>query len=232
MQAFADQVVVLDAGSTDGTAELVKKYQDYKTKVICLSTEDWFAQNGRQKLAYFQNKAKEHLDTDYYMVIQSDEILQERSFRTAREAIQSGREAYMCWRINLWWNAYTMLNVEQSRKPCSTEVIRLAKVGYDSVDDGENIAAPNVCFDYMDDLRIYHMGFVRKMDVMKEKVIHMQESVFETPHDARLDEDVQFNPDRYFDREKDSLPLFEPLPRHIQKWAEERWGEEPAKIVE
>lgn len=227
MQAFADQVVVLDAGSTDGTAEVCKRYEDYKTKVICLPLADWEAQTGKEKLAYFQNKAKEYLDTDYYLCMQMDEILHESSFRAVREAIQWGYEAFMCKRLNLWFDAYTILNVEQGRKPCSTEVIRLAKVKYDSVGDGESIDCPEVNFGLIDAIRIYHLGFVREMAVMKEKVIHMQEKVFVTPHDSRLDEDVQFNPDRYFNREKDSIPLFEPLPRHIQKWAEERWGKAP-----
>lgn len=223
MQAFADQVVVLDAGSTDGTAAEVMKFADEKTKVICLPESDWLAQHGREKLAYFQNEAKKHLATDYYMVIQSDEVLHEDSFTHVRAAMALGAPSYMCHRANLWFNPWLELHVAQDRKPCSSQVIRLAKLEYDSTGDGESIDCPLVSPDFTPYIRIYHMGFVRDRAKMKKKVIYIQEQVFQTPHDHRLDKSELFDPHEYFDINRDVKPIPEALPACIQAWAEERY---------
>lgn len=229
MKAFADQVVILDVGSEDGTDIVCNQYADYKTKVICYDRLAWDEQKGKEKLAYFQNQAKKHLNTDYYMVVQADEVVHEASFGAIREAINWGLPAYMVTRHNLWFDPWHQLNVEQGRKPCSTEVIRLALTKFDSIGDGESFDCPQVCFDFLDAIRIYHMGFVRDLDVMKKKVIYIQEQVFQTPHDARLDEDVAFNPHRYFNIYDDAESISEPLPKHIQKWANERYPLGPTK---
>jgi hypothetical protein len=67
------------------------------------------------------------------------------------------------------------------------------------------------------------MGFVRKREVMKGKIIHMQVGIFEMEkHDEKLDVDDMFHPEFWFDPKKDLRPIDEPLPLIIQKWAKER----------
>jgi hypothetical protein len=222
MKSFADEVVIVAIESEDGSHVVCKQYEDYKCRVIVLPESDWFAQQGREKLAYFQNIAKNYLKTDYYCLIQMDEILHERSFGALRDAVNSGLPSFMCTRYNLWFDAFNMLSVDQSRKPCSTEVIRLAHVKYDSVNDGENIDCPNVCFDLTDKIEIFHVGYIRKPDIMKSKVRHMLLDVFKTSYDPKLDLSDVFDPWAYFDR-GDVVPINGPLPRFIQKWADERY---------
>lgn len=226
MKAFADQVVVVDAGSIDGTDSDIQQYADEKTKIVCLSREEWDAQRGREKIAYFQNEALKHLDTDWYFCLQCDEILHQDSFPYLKAAMHIGSDAFMCYRANLWFNPWLELTVPQNRMPCSSQVIRLAKTEFKSTGDGESIDCPSVNFDFVNFLRIYHMGFVRDPEVMKRKVIYMQEKVFLTPHDQRLDEDYKFNPHRYFDIENDVKPIPEELPVHIEGWAATRYLQE------
>ena len=57
LKALCDEIVLLDAGSDDGTAELMQSFADEKTKVICLPKEEWNRHQGREKLAYFTNIA-------------------------------------------------------------------------------------------------------------------------------------------------------------------------------
>ena len=221
LQDFCDKVVVLDAGSTDNTKDLILDVINGKTKVIELTNDDWFSQTGKQKLAYFTNVAIEHLDTDYHFCLQADEILHEKSYEIVRDAIESGSEGVMCSRINLWGSPYMKLSVPQERKPCSTQVIRLAKTKYRSMDDSENLGAfPS--FGFYQDIRIYHMGFVRKREVMKAKITHIQKDVFQTEPDTKLNGMDIFNPYAWFDKEKDLTPIDEPLPKIIQQWAKER----------
>jgi hypothetical protein len=222
MKSFADQVVVLAIESEDGCHVVCQKYADYKCKVIVYPESAWHAQQGREKLAYFQNEAKKYLETDYYMVIQGDECLHERSFGAVRDAVNSGLPAFMCTRYNLWFDSYHMLNVPQEQKPCSSEVIRLAHLKYDSVNDGENIDCPSVCFDLTDKIELFHIGFIRKPELMKPKIAHMLLEVFKTSYDPKLDLSDVFDPWAYFDR-GDVVPINGPLPRFIQKWADERY---------
>lgn len=223
LKEFADEVVVLDAGSTDGSDKVCRGFEDSKTKVICLPNEEWVKHKGRTKVSHFQNEAKKHLNTDYYLLIQADEILHEKSFPFVREAIQSERPGYMVSRFNLWFDPWHKLNVPQERKPCSSEVIRLAKTCYDSVDDGESIAVPSLSFGWLPKIRIYHMGFVRDGAKMKSKSIHMQDKIFGVEHDKRLDGSDVFEPGRFFDPKKDVDKIFEELPVFIKEWATKRY---------
>lgn len=115
-----------------------------------------------------------------------------------------------------------MLDVPQSRKPCSTEIIRLARTNYRSVDDAESIGVNSASAEYIDDIRIYHMGFVRDRKIMKDKVIHIQKEVFQVDYDKKLDGIDYFEPDRWFDPKQDLKFINEPLPEVIKGWAAKR----------
>lgn len=220
-----DWVYVVDAGSNDGTVEVIERLINGKNCTLIKRTnEEWHSQKGKEKLNYFTNIAIEAAQKNgfkYNINLQADEIIHEKSYEEIRKAINGGAEGYMCNRINLWQSPYLYLDVPQERKPCSTEIIRLAKTIYRSVDDAENIAVPLVDFYYLRGIRIYHMGFVRKRDIMKAKVIHMQEDVFGQDHDKKLDGADVFIPQRWFSGD-DLKIILEPLPALIQDWAAER----------
>lgn len=220
LKEFCDKVVVVDAGSNDGTLDLIMPLANDHCKIVVV--DEWDQQHGREKLNYFTNKAIQLLDTDYNFNLQADEIVHEDSYAWIRKAMEDGQEGYLCRRYNLWVDPYHMLNVEQSRKPCSTEVVRLAQTHCPSVGDAESLHANSAYIDYLDKIEIFHMGFVRKREVMKSKIIHMQKDVFEmADYDRRLDKHEQFEPMDYF-KPEDVIPIHKPLPKVIQKWAEER----------
>lgn len=222
MLEFCDKVVILDAGSSDGAKEELKEWASKygKLNAICYPPQKWDEMHGKEKLSFFQNEAISFLDTDYQFLCQADEIVHENSYEAIREAINTGEEAFLCSRINLWGSPYMRLSVPQNRKPCSTEVIRLSKTGCLTVGDGESINARAV-INFVDSIRIYHMGFVRDKNVMKDKITHMQESVFEIDHDPRLDATDIFDWRSFFS-DTDITPISEPLPRLIQDWARQR----------
>lgn len=224
LQEFCDFVFVIDAGSTDGTAESLEGIQGFKTAISYLKPEDWEAQQGKEKLSYFSNIAAaqaEALGFEYMINLQGDEVIHEKSYEAIRRAIETKKEAYMVSRINLWRSPYTYLNVPQNRLPCSTQIIRLTKTKYRSIDDAESIDAQCV-LDFVDQIKIYHMGYVRKREVMKAKVINMQRDVFGMTPDEKLNGSDLFNPDNWFDPKEDLALIDEPLPLIIQDWAAER----------
>lgn len=183
---------------------------------------------GKERIAHFQNMAKAQLGTDWYISLQADEVLHEASFETIRQAINYPMaEGYLNWRLNLWGSPYTYLHVPPKRKPCSDVVLRLAKIGCDSYGDGESIACSSTAANFVKDIRIYHMGFVRRRDVMTEKIKNMQLNVFELGDYDELCKKDEAQKSGLFDpwtrfAPTDVAPIPEKLPVFVQKWAQAR----------
>lgn len=216
--------VAIAYGGTDGTVKAVEDWASNKLNIIKIwfSEDHWHSKKGREKLSYFSNLAIEALPTDWNFYLQSDEILHENSFSSVRAAILSNTHAHLVTRYNLWGSPYTMLNVVQERKPCSTEVIRLAHSQYRCVGDAESLGVMRVSGDYLNDIRIYHMGFVRDSVKHLDKIRHIQDDIFLIDHDKRIDGMEKFDPWKFFTPE-DVIPIpQEGLPKYIKQWAYDR----------
>ena len=225
---MCDEISIIFGGD-DGTVESIQGWLlnyipfDKKIHWRIISTEEWFSQKGREKLSYFSNMAIEALTTDYFYYQQADEITHESSFPFIRQAIETDQEAFLIHRINLWHSAYTGLNVSQDRLPVSNIIIRLAKKQYRCVDDAESVMA-QASTDFINHIRMYHVGFVRDKDKHLVKLKHMQEEVFLFD---KVDQRIHDCPNG-FDAWKwgfgpsDLIQIPEPLPKFIKKWADER----------
>jgi len=229
MQELADHVIVLDAGSTDGTQEHLLKLGDKKTTIILCAPEEWRNQQGKEKLSYFSNMAISRLETDYQFYLQMDEIIHEDSFPLIREAIEYGFESYMVKRHNLFYDPWHQLNVPQERKPCSTEVLRLAKTKYRCYDDAESLACNEVCFNFMENIHIFHMGYVRDPKKHLVKIRHMINEVFRLEPERRIEGIEEFDPSRFFATE-DVIPIQSDLPKFIKEWVKERYPNGPRSL--
>ena len=223
-----DHVFVVDCGSTDGTNELLDELDmKYPFGITILDgSKEWEETNGKERLSVCTNIAVrevKQLGFKYQLMVQADEIIHESSYKYIKLAMKYDREGYMATRVNLWGSPYRYLTVPTERQPCSTQVMRLTKVGNYAYDDAENLVCNNPNFGFLQQIRIFHMGFVRKRDVMKNKIANMQQNVFGMEHyDPKLDMEQRFNPWLWFDKEKDTSFINEPLPAIIREWARER----------
>jgi glycosyltransferase involved in cell wall biosynthesis len=220
LQELCDEVVIVDAGSDDGTTELVRSFADRKTKILCLSPKLWNIVQGREKLSIFTNMAISALSTDWNFTLQADEVLHQDCYSTIRRAIEmKDAQAYLCRRINLWGDSEHYLDVPPERSPVSTTITRLARTVYKSYDDAESINAP-AWDDFTDLIRVYHAGFIRDKYKHCGKIKQMQEEIFGF---SEMDKKVQemngvFDSWKHFSRE-DVKPIPEPLPKLLQEWA-------------
>lgn len=224
LREFCDKVVVCVCDTDDGTLDLI--YSTFpktpRFDVICRNDSEWYEleSTAKERLSTFTNYAIEKLDTDYVFNLQGDEIVDPKSYKWIRKAMEEGEEGYLCSRINLWGSPYYQLNVPQERKPCSTEVIRLAKACYRAYDDAESLRAP-ASTKYIEQIKIWHMGFVRKREIHPIKIREMQANIFKCGVDKKLDGMEIFDPWAWFSKEDVTL-INEPLPPLIQQWAAER----------
>lgn len=224
---FCDKVVVCIVATDDGTErDIVDTFgldiNHGKLILRFIDNRDWERMEFQTKyrLSIFTNYAIEMLDTDYVFNLQADEILDPNSYEWVRRAINEGAEGYLCSRINLWGSPYLQLNVEHSRKPCSTEIVRLTKTCYRAYDDAESIAAP-VDSKYVDYIKIWHMGFVRKREVHPDKIREMQGNIFKCGIDNKLAGMEVFDSTKWF-TDADLIPIEGELPPLIRQWAKER----------
>lgn len=221
-----DQVVVVDAGSTDGTQDLL-----LSAGVDVLYLNEWDKHQGRQKLAYFTNRAIQLLDTDWILSIQADEILSEKSFDNIRAAIDHENVgSYICKRWNLWRDPLSMLQVEQHRKPCSDEVIRLARKGAYAFDDAEGLAAVNThVYGKPEAIEIFHVGYIRNPVKHVIKARRMLVDVFGLGMDERIGDTFDWS--KFPFTGDDIVPVPGPLPVYIREWCAERYPELREKIM-
>lgn len=220
LRELADQVIVVDAGSSKEELKKINKLASHNVEVISISRDVWDnnKHRGKYRISEMQNLAKSFLDTDYYILLQADEVISSDDFDVIRDAIETDKEGFYFNRINLWGSCNTYINVPEHRQPCSTVVGRLAKIHCDSVDDGESISIQNP---EPLDVNIFHMGFVRKVEVMKAKVENMQSSVFGITPDPKLYLSDTFDSTLWF-KDEDLSPLQIPLPNFIKSWASSR----------
>jgi len=227
---LCDQISIA-YGGTDGTNEEVYNWirsLPSPLKPIFLypiSEEEWASQQGREKLSYFSNKAIDNLTSDYNLYVQSDECVHESCANAIRQAIETDEESFFCHRLNCWASSYTVLNVSNERKPVSTHVIRLAKTKYRCVGDAESLGLmPSASPDFLNDIRIYHTGFVRDKHKHLVKIKHIQEDIFLFGEaDKRIHDCVDgFDCWKFGFSPADVEPIQEKLPKFIQQWASER----------
>lgn len=228
MMACCDEVHVLDAGSDDGTQNVLLQMEEVfggGLKIYLMQDRSlWDSMKGHEKLSYFQNivmDKAEQSGMDYLLLLQADEVIHQDSISNIRAAAETGKEAFVMNRYNLFKDPYHMLNVEQHRKPCSSEVIRLAKAYRRSYSDGEHIATATVdIYKSLNAIEIFHMGFVRDRVKIVPKIKHMLTEVFNVEMDKRVGNEFKW--DNFFN-EEDLAPIPKPLPIYVQQWAKERY---------
>ncbi len=221
MKGVCNHVFVAYFESNDGTLEVLESMSDSQMTILMYSEEQWQSVKGKEKLSVFQNLAIDWAEKDgyeYVLLVQCDEVLHEDSIPYIHQALALNEEAYFVTRHNLWGNVDTMLNVPQSRKPCSSVVNRLCKSNYRSFDDGESLATNGACLDFINLIQIYHMGFVRNNEKHIAKIKEIQGNIFMWDYDKRADLKPAFDWKDWGFTEEDLIKIPKPLPVYLNEW--------------
>jgi hypothetical protein len=224
---FCDYVIVAAGGedNTHRSASYIANKNYEKMKVIHITKDHWGSQHGQEKLNYFTNiciAEAQRIGCEYQFNLQADEIVHEKSYPEIRKAISTGAEGFLIKRINLWQDCYHRLDVPHERMPCNTSIVRLAKTVHRSYGDAESLAVPYADAYFYNSIVMWHYGFVRKKEVMKDKIINMQCAVFEmADYDKKLNECDIFDSTLWFN-ESDLKIIDSPHPKIMKEWIKTR----------
>jgi glycosyltransferase involved in cell wall biosynthesis len=88
LKNFVDEIVVLDSGSTDNTLEIAKKY-----------TSKCYQNKWPGDYSFQRNISLELIDTDWLLVIDSDEFMDNRAPSSIRKLMSAGEDV----KIDVFW---------------------------------------------------------------------------------------------------------------------------------
>ncbi|MEI8270417.1 MAG: glycosyltransferase [bacterium] len=232
---LCDKVVIVDASSTDGTLEMLQEFQKSHSNLKIVSGENWECHEKYDRLRILADIAKSHLDTDWHFMLQADEVIHEKSFKTIKEAIKSTHyDSYLVRRMNLFGdlNHYLRYDIPHGDKPVSDSVIRLSKIQYNAYGDAESLQTDpaTCCTHLLDKILVVHYGFVRRDKNNLDKTISMQSWFWGqgSQPDHRVVEMAK-NGTRYEWELLKSRELLARIPmehpKFVKQWAEERQAE-------
>lgn len=181
--ALCDRVAVLDCGSGDGTMERLLALGERYPEVLCVhGGGDWDCAKDFTKLAMLANTAMDLLGdgVDWHFMLQADEVIHEGCFWRIRELMELGEErgstGFAVRRLNLFGDPghFIRLDLPAAGKPCSDMPFRLGRRGVRASSDGESFQPNGIDRGYVDEVTIFHYGFVRPAVVNLAKAIEMQ----------------------------------------------------------
>ena len=184
MLPVCDQIVVSECDSEDNTREELEKIAkvEPKIKIVDYPYEN---PNGDAKwVMRWQNQAREHLDTEYNLQIDCDEVMMEGT-KDAILAKLGGRPVSLRIRRNNFWKDAQHLIPDG--ECCAHEVIRVAP-SYLWMPADVPVPEAQACMDIEQNaLNIYcnHYGFLRKPEAFFKKERHLQ-TAFTGGYDPKL----------------------------------------------
>lgn len=223
-----DEVVVGVAESTDGTLEWLRRLYGHYSRVK-LVPQKW--PNPSQDVRWWVkwiNETREHLSHPRQLMLDADEVIEEGAFPALWKAPPGA--VYTLHRLNLWRDARHLI---PHGFTCSHKVVRFAPTALhmtsDEIYGGQDFPEeePPIRKRAQErmDLRIWHLGFVRKREALFKKVEVNLRAFFGAGQDSRLVEAMQ-HPERPW---QDFCPYPVPLlpnpwrvPPGCREWLRER----------
>src|SRR5574341_141506 len=105
---ICDEVVIGDAESTDGTREFLRSWSQKEPKIRIIE-QPWVQPvNDPRWFIRWINETRKHLRYGFQMMLDADEVLDERGYGVVLNAAKHGTPLWF-ERINYWKNARTVI---------------------------------------------------------------------------------------------------------------------------
>lgn len=163
LTAIADEIIVCDGYSTDGTAEYLKQRSD-----IILYQDHWHTSNNGKEFANITNLGLSRCSGDYICYLQADEIIHENQIDALKSLINSG--IYNSIICNFHHIRYDFgLELDGGYK----HAIRVVKnvCGISSLFDGYDFTGA-IRPQMHSAINIYHFGYVFLYNILNKMINH------------------------------------------------------------
>lgn len=165
-----DQVVVVDAESTDGTREYLDTLAltEPKLKIVNARWEPKPGDSGAW-LRDLANKARLALNTDYHIMLHSDEILHPVNYDEIRKVAQKGTAHAFITRLNFW---------KDTRHWChcgGVHMCRMAPTSVPVMQDAGNLSEKGP--QAHTGIEFFHYGALRRTESLVKKVIEQEYNI-------------------------------------------------------
>lgn len=213
---FADEVVVLDGGSTDNTIEQIKKIDDSRIKIY---TNKWLHSLGKGMYAIQKSLALGYCTGDWCVLMDSDEVYHEKDVEAIRrlpDVVASNIDAIEFNTLHFYKDYFHLLNGCPDWKDLYTHKIYMVKnglnihhgaVGFDPdmhVDnDGQPISEDRIV---MVDICSYHYGHVRSPEYYIAKHNRIERAFHGDKHIDKTMDSIEWVPEYKLADFKDTHP--------------------------
>lgn len=177
LDALCDEVAVLDCYSDDGTIDMLADHCRGRKKIHFMQNGNWNCADDYHKLSKLANMVAGKLSSPWHFMLQADEVIHEKSFPYIRNLIKTNDskiKAYAVRRYNLFGDVDHHIRLDLPQKPCSDCPNRLGRKGVQAAGDGESFTYDGINTKHINDVIIFHYGYVRKNQQNLQKAIDMQ----------------------------------------------------------
>lgn len=165
-----DQVVVVDAASTDGTRDYLE-YVALTEPKLFIVTADWnpVPGDGGAWLRDLANKARCALNTDYHIMLHPDEVISPNDYQEIRRLTDEGTAHAFITRLNFWKDARHWCHCG------GVSLCRLAPTSAPVMQDAGNLdeTGPQEHTGIM----FYHYGALRRTESLIRKVLEQEHNI-------------------------------------------------------
>lgn len=187
--AVCDFVSVCDIESTDGTQEFLRAWTQRDAK-LRLCVHPWTDPKADPNWwPVVLNYNRQHLETDYFIHLDADEVLHEADYPEIKDAALRGAPKF-CRRLNFWRDAHHLI---PEGVCCGTKVLRMAPVNCSIPSDYPYPPAEKTLAQGQESgVRIFHYGFLR-MDKAFFRKARTVQKIWCNDYDPRLAQAEKFS---------------------------------------
>lgn len=225
---FCDEVIVVDAESTDGTLDILRQMETEHNNMKVIDGIPWSISEyeDKSRLVRLANTAKGYLNTPWHFMLQADEVIHESSIPYIKEFVMNGNgDSCLVRRLNLWGEFDKYIKSDSPFLPCSTKIVRLGKIKLEAYGDAESFQGGENQQDMSNEIIIFHYGLLRNNII--GKVISMQswfwgKGATPDPRYLKMRGDGGIFQPYDIIPESATIPIFISHPKYMEDWINER----------
>jgi glycosyltransferase involved in cell wall biosynthesis len=178
---LADEIVVNEGHSTDGTYEAIKNL-DPKIRIF---RSHWPNPDGLNWYNTFKDEARRRCNGDWCMLVDCDEFIPEWDFDRLRSRLETAKEDLLSFDVINFYGNYRVFNSRPtaSNWPAKKMILSRNLPDVEAWGDGANVRIAGRPFEWPElehEFVLHHFGMVRQAPRLREKWRNQQGRVYGT----------------------------------------------------